>query len=195
MGTNLNVSTPWYKSCFGTHLQKYDSHSRTLITYPIENIFSKENRRLTKNCADNDTNDKHINVKIIGLHIVPVSDTGVKYLNEDVTNELKELYLKINKNCSEECEKCFEIVQVCFPQKIPTVNLALNNDLKNEFENRITNVPWFVLPFESIEKNVRILPEFFSLFFFYNFDVSQKKKHLKIIKIDLIFSVIYIFIL
>ncbi len=148
MGTNLNVSGSWFKTRFGNFLQKFDSRTRALVNHPTESVFSENQNG---NCP---TGDGAKGQNVIGLYVVPVSDTEVRYLNSDITEDLKELYSKINENSAERCGKHLEVVQVCFPQKIPNVNFGLNDNLKKEFENRIMDVPWFALPFDSIERNV-----------------------------------------
>ncbi|XP_065201453.1 nucleoredoxin-like [Planococcus citri] len=145
MGTNLN--SQWFKR-FGNFLTKFDQSTRTLIKYPIETGFKHEiENEITNGC----TRSK----KTIGLYIVPISEDNLKYLNQDVTDDLKQLYVKMNESCGEEHDKYFQVVQICYTLKLPNANSSANEDLKHEYENVITNVPWFALPYDNIDKCIR----------------------------------------
>lgn len=157
MNTNSNGvgAVPWFKTNFGEYLEKFDSHTRGFVKHLVDTVF-QEHEHEKENCTNNNAGDPR--AKIVGLHFVPVTAAPgtVKYLNEDVTEELKELYAKINENCAEEFERQFEVVQVCFPQKPPFGDSVAGDDLKSEIENRCMSVPWFALPFDGVERNVRI---------------------------------------
>lgn len=145
MGTNLN--SLWFKR-FGNFLTRFDPNTRSLTKYLVETVFQHE--------RDNEiTNGCNRSKKIVGLYITPISsETNLKFLNQDITDDLKQLYVKMNENCGEENDKYFEVVQICYTMKLPNANSTANEDLKHEYENSITNVPWFALPYDSIDKCV-----------------------------------------
>lgn len=145
MGTNLNAS--WFKR-FGNFLTKFDRNTRNLIKHPVETVFNHEHE-------EGITNGCNRSKRIIGIYVVPITD-NFKFFNQDITDDLKQLYVKVNENCAEESDKYFEVVQVCYSVKLPSANSTADEDVKHEYENLITNVPWFALPYDDINKCVSI---------------------------------------
>ena len=152
MSTKHPTSSSWFRRRFGDFLEKFDAHEQALVKHSVKVVFSGNDRE-KENCTNNNAGDPK--PKIVGLYFVPITNLhgSIKYLNEDVTEDLKAFYAKVNDNLEE--NRRLEVVQICFPQKAPFPGDALLVEgLKKESENRYMDVPWFALPVDRIEKAV-----------------------------------------
>lgn len=147
MGTNSNVSSLCKR--FGNFLTKFDQTTCTLIKYPIEEVLGSDHGRggssneITNGC------DRRFEKRVLGLYVTPIAEQNFKFLNKDVTEELKLLYSRVNEKLEE--LRCFEVVQICYPLKLVD---SPTEELKLEYEKLITQVPWFAVPVDEIEKCV-----------------------------------------
>lgn len=137
---------PWFGRRFGPRLLKFDGASGTPLSLPVEKALRRAHHG------------------VVGVYLVPLPDAGMRYANEDCGQRLKRLYDRLllaaeqqpQPAADDENASCprFEVVQVCFPRRPPTINYTLDQKAKGEYDSRLASVSWYALPFDSIERSV-----------------------------------------